>query len=231
MTDRSGIVKKYAEAATKMFMSLAEAEALSIELALQLRQKMSPPASDPLIVAGIANGGLMVAKIVADTLDYPLEIIRIQRSGSRLKRKIGRYALVVRLVDTLLHMRASTRVVGRIINRMNRLEIDTDGKLATESNAGRVSFKDKQIILVDDCIESGQTINLAKETLLQEGATGVITGVLTLYNSENDPSKSQPYEPLVYLNTRIQHYPWSQNNEAYEHFLDWLHERGIKPWL
>jgi adenine/guanine phosphoribosyltransferase-like PRPP-binding protein len=228
MTDRSGIVKKFAEAPTKTFMTLGEAEALAIELAMQMRREFVPQTPDPFIVVGIANGGLMVAKIVAETLGYPFETIRIQRSGSRLKRKIGRYGWLVRLVDTLLHMRVSTRVVGRIIDRMNRLEIDTGGKLSTESNAEHASFKDKHIILVDDCIQSGETIRLAKKMLLEAGAKEVLTGVLTL---KKDKSKSEHFDPIVYLNTRIQYYPWSQNNKEYENYLSWLNGRGIKPWL
>jgi hypoxanthine phosphoribosyltransferase len=231
MTDRSGIVRKYAEAETKLFMTLAEAEALSIELAMRIRRKAAAITDKQWIVVGIANGGLMVAKIVAETLGFPFEPIRIQRSGTRLKRKIGKYDWVVRCVDSLLRMPLSRPVLRRLIDKMNRLKTDTDGRLAIESGARQASFKGNHIILVDDCINSGQTIQLAKKTLLAAGAKDVLTGVLTVYNSEKDQFKSKQFGPLVYLNTRIHHYPWSQNNNEYDDLLYWLNERGIKPWL
>ena len=70
------------------------------------------------------------------------------------------------------------------------MEIDTGGKLATESNAEHVSFKDKHIILVDDCIQSGETIRLAKKTLLEAGAQEVLTGVLTLKKDKSKGANS-----------------------------------------
>jgi phosphoribosylpyrophosphate synthetase len=232
MHDRSSIVKKYAEAETKLFMTLAEAEALSTELAMRIRCRISPNMSDnQLIVAGIANGGLMVAKIVSETLGSPFETIRIRRSGSRLKRKIGRYGWVVRFVEALLQNRLLKKMWQRINSKMKTLEIETDCNSSTESISLFAPFKGKHVILVDDCILSGQTIHLAKKALLEAGSKDVLPAVLTLKNIEKDKNKSKQFDPIVYLNTRIQHYPWSQNNKEYESFLSWLNERGIKPWL
>jgi phosphoribosylpyrophosphate synthetase len=231
MADRSGIVNKYTDTQTKFYMSLAEAEALSIELAERLRQKISPQPSDSYIVVGIANGGLMVAKIVAETLDSSFEIIGIRRSGTGLKRKIGKYDWIVCVAESLLQIRILIPVWRRLINKMKKLEMDAPAEVSTESEQSHTSFKGKHVILVDDCIESGQTIRQAKKSLLEAGAKAVTTGVLTLKKLKDDRFHSEQFEPIVYLNTRIQHYPWSHNNKEYQNFLDWLNGRGIKPWL
>jgi hypoxanthine phosphoribosyltransferase len=231
MHDRSSIVRKYAETKSKLYMTLAEAEALSVELAERIRQKIIPEMPDnQLIVAGIANGGLMVAKIVSETLGSPFEAIKIRRSGSRLKRRLGRYGWIVRFAEILRRSRLVKQVWRRMSNRMKNLEFETDGKYSTEASQQFVSFKGKHVILIDDCILSGQTIQLAKKTLLEAGSIDVLTGVLTLKNTEKDRDKSKQFDPIVYLNTRIAHYPWSQNNKDYENFLNWLNGRGIKPW-
>jgi predicted phosphoribosyltransferase len=232
MSDRSGIVKKYAETKSKLFMTIAEAEALSIELATRIRYEMVADISDSrVVVAGIANGGLMVAKIVSETLGSPFETIRIRRSGSRLKRRLGRYGWVVRFAEILRRSRLVKQVWRRMSNRMKNLEFETDGKYSTEASQQFVSFKGKHVILIDDCILSGETIQLAKKTLLKAGSIDVLTGVLTLHNTEKDQNMSIQFDPIVYLNTRIAHYPWSQNNKEYKNFLNWLNGRGIKPWL
>jgi predicted phosphoribosyltransferase len=232
MSDRSGIVKKYAETRSKLFMTLSEAEALSIELATRIRYKILPDISDnQVIVTGIANGGLMVAKIVSETLGMPFETIRIRRSGSRLKRRMGKYGWVVLLVETLLRNRLLKKMWQFINSKMRTLEIETEVKSSKESISQFASFKGKYVILVDDCILSGETIQLAKKTLLKAGSIDVLTGVLTLHNTENDQNNSIQFDPIVYLNTRIAHYPWSQNNKEYKNFLIWLNGRGIKPWL
>jgi predicted phosphoribosyltransferase len=232
MTDRSGIVKKYAETEKKLMMTLAEAEALSTELALRIRQKVTRDTSDSqLIVVGIANGGLMVAKIVSEKLGFPFETIRIRRSGSRLKRKIGEYSWLLRLIETLLRNRLLKKMWQGMNRKMKTLEIETGDVTSTTAEQPLVSFVSKHVILVDDCILSGETIRLAKETLLDAGAQDVTTGVLTLKNKERDPNKSKQFDPIVYLNTNTQHYPWSQNNKEYENFINWLHEKDIKPWL
>ncbi len=232
MTDRSGIVRKYAETEKKLMMTLAEAEALSTELASRIRQKVTRDTSESqLIVVGIANGGLMVAKIVSEKLGFPFETIRIRRSGSRLKRKIGEYSWLVRLIETFLRNRLLKKMWQRMNRKMTTLEIETGDEKSKAAGQPKISFLGKHVILIDDCILSGETIRLAKETLLDAGAQDVTTGILTLKNKEKDPNKSKQFDPIVFLNTRIQHYPWSQNNEEYEGFLGWLNERGIKPWL
>lgn len=231
MATRAEIVSKFVEAQTKLHMSMEEAEALSVHLADRIRSRFLSDSTDGrLIVAGIANGGLMTARIVAESLSIPMEIICIRRRGSRIKRALGRFRPLVHSAASALQNPVIGPLLGRLIDRAKGLEtVEKDGETKVPSRGG-TDFSNKHVILVDDCIETGQSVLMAKDLLIKAGADTVSTGVLTLKNLENDPSKVDQYSPIVFINNRIQHYPWSQNNECYDDWLAWLRSRGIELW-
>ncbi len=214
-------------------MTLNEAEALSLELADRIRAiALMDLEAGRVTVAGIANGGLMIAHIVAESLSAPMEVIGIRRSGSSLKRALGRFRPLVRLTARALEFPVIGPVLVRTIDKMNRLETGDKTPSVGSDELQVALFRQRHVVLIDDCIETGQTIILAKQMLADAGAMAVTTGVITFCGLENDPSKADRFDPLVYINGRSQHhYPWSQNNTAYDEYLAWLDRRGIKPWL
>lgn len=227
MNCQSDVVKKFSGATTQLQMTLSEAEELSRALAENIRPLIDLK-NNQVVVVGVANGGLMVAKVVSDTLAVPMESMHIRRSGSRYKRAIGSFKPLVRIVHYTLTVPFIRFLVALIIDNMNRLETPIANQIVVQGNR---KFTGSHIVLIDDCIDSGQTVILAKKMLADAGAIAVTTGVITLIGQEKNPTTADQFAPIVYLNGRRQHiYPWSQNNVAYKDYLTWLYRNGIEPW-
>jgi adenine/guanine phosphoribosyltransferase-like PRPP-binding protein len=233
MHTQSGIAEKYAEACVRHHMTITEAEMLSRELADRIRPLVQSDLEQGRVtVVGIANGGLMIARIVADSLSAPMEIIGIRRSGSSLKRALSRFKSFVRITAWALEVPFIRPILAPMIDNMNRLQKSDNDPFGGVDDRQHSLFGGKHVILIDDCIESGQTVALARRMVTEAGASAVTTGVITFFRLENDPAKADQFSPMVYINGRTQHhYPWSQNNAEYDDFLSWLGTRGIKPWV
>lgn len=78
----------------------------------------------------------------------------------------------------------------------------------------------KHILLVDDAIETGQTVALAKNILYQSGCLSVITSVATW--SKNHEPEQEKSTPEIFIGRTIQHYPWSFNSPFYKEFEYWV---------
>lgn len=232
MASQKEIVNKYVDAHSKLYMTLEEADVLSRELASRFRgQLLANLDQNNLIVAGIANGGLMVAAIVANELGVSMEIIYARRKNSRLKRALSRLKPLVNLTAKVLRLPVVGPSLVQLIDKLNKLETSESGTAQNLSAIKDSIFKDRDVVLIDDCIESGQSVRFAKKFLIDNGAKSVATGVITLKDLEDDPVKADQFAPIVYINKRIQHYPWSQNNAAYDDFLVWLKAHEISPWI
>jgi hypothetical protein len=97
MNSCNGFLRKFTESTTQLYMTIPEAEALSRELAEHIRPAvLSDLRERRVVVVGIANGGLMPAKIVSDVLVAPMSSVRIRRVGSRYKRALGSIGPLVR---------------------------------------------------------------------------------------------------------------------------------------
>lgn len=217
------VLGRYAAATAKTMMSLEEAAQLSVILAQRLRAYLAAQdLPEPLAVVGVAAGGLMVAKIVALELGLPLEILSVRRKASRVKRRLGKLPFVIPLVVAMMRMALLRRWLVPMIDRMNQLETKT-GRMTVVVPAGPV-------ILIDDCLESGNSILFAKTRLRQDGREVLVTGVLARSAKPIPDHRMKELQPLVGLLDRLHHFPWSQNNPEYPDFLAWLKRHGIEPW-
>ena len=95
--DYSAIISRYADADEKLFMSVDEALVLSRELAERVRQSGFRPEK----IIGVANGALLPATVVAESLDLPLEMVRVRRKGSTIKKRLAKFGLVRSVVSFL----------------------------------------------------------------------------------------------------------------------------------
>ncbi len=215
------ILDKYVFAEKKLHMSMSEAECLSRILAKKISETYSESFDGNTVVVGIANGGLMVAKVVADSLNLQFKTLKIRRKNSRVKRFLGKFRCVVKACSLILATPVLSTITRSLINSMNKIEV---------ADCFGGSFGGKKILLIDDCVETGASLRVAEEILRNEGASVIAIGVLTFKNIESCKEISVEKLPIVYLNTRIMHYPWSQNNEQYVHFLEWLKYREVQIW-
>ncbi len=122
-------------------------------------------------------------------------------------------------------------VLSQIIDRMNRLETPAPERTAPQHAGVGATYSGKHVVLIDDCMVSGQTMILAKKLLAGAGARLVTTGVITFICQEKEPLPPAESAPHFYLTEGIMHYfPWSQNNAAYNDYLSWLSRNGIDAW-
>ena len=93
----SDVIARFERSRQCETMTLREACVLSEELA----RRLADVEPRPDIVLGIANGGLLVADIVATSLSLPLESMKIQRQGSGVKKALTRVPGARRLLAWL----------------------------------------------------------------------------------------------------------------------------------
>lgn len=210
------VVDRYARDSERLFMSFGDAEALAA--ALYHRIAVLRPA--PEAVIGIATGGLYLAHSLASRLAVPCLVLRIQRKATRLKRRLGRCRPLVRLAARVLSTPAIGPPARAILDRMNGLEEIPPGSVA-------LPVAGKHLILVDDCVESGQTLQRARSIAAACGASSVRSAVIT-WAARPPLGTPSLVAPDIWLNRLVPHFPWSANSPWYPEFERWLSQQA--PW-
>ncbi len=218
MTDKHrSIVDRYSRIDDKVFMTLDEAAVLAEELAVRVN-KSGFQANK---VIGVANGALMPATIISDYLDIPLEILRVRRKGSRIKKNLAKFGFLRKLVSFLYGLPVTKSVLRFTMDRFNRLE-------NSPKSSASVKRSVQNLLIVDDAIESGQTLQRIIEMQGINAKQSIKVAVISW--SRNYTGKKYDCVPDYYISERIQHFPWSQNSPANAEYLGWLKERGIQEW-
>lgn len=216
--DVDAIVRKYAEIGEKINMSLDEAVALSKGLA----RVVARGDYRPNYVIGIANGALLPTQVLATELALPFEYIRMRRQGSRWKRRLAKVPGLRSVFSLLFRAQLFARLVAPVIDRVNKLESeDVDEKA--------LPHRGRRILLVDDAIESGQSIAAAVELLKAQGASSVEVAVIS-WSRRLDSEQNHGVVPDYVLNRRLQHYPWSENNPQVHAYREWLSAHDLAEW-
>ncbi|HTJ56939.1 MAG TPA: phosphoribosyltransferase [Devosiaceae bacterium] len=210
----SAAFAKYQHTLEKDFMPMSEAEALSRDLATVIARKNIT--GD--VIVGLANGALVPARIVSDELGLPLEIVFVRRQGSRIKRR-------------LLAVKEFLRIPSRLVTWRPLLPLwiyfqDRTSKLESTGAPFQFEVAGKRVLLVDDCIVTGNSVVHVRDQLLHAGASAVTIAVICWCDLET----SSAVEPEVYLHRQIQFYPWSNNSPFYRDFLAWLESRQLALW-
>lgn len=145
-----------------------------------LSEKLSSYRSTPGIVVGLARGGVVVASVVAKSLRLPLDVLIVKKIPSPSEPELGVGALApdgVSYVDWRLAQR-----VGADEDYMNdqttKLSDVIREKLVLYRR-GRKPFrvKDKVVILVDDGIATGATLEAAVKWLRKKKAKKIVAAV------------------------------------------------------
>ena len=213
------VIDKYRSTNDKLFMSLEESVLICTSLAHTVRQ--SGWRVDAVV--GIANGALLPTHVIAEALECDYEYIRIRRRASTIKRRLGRILGVRTLFSWLYSIRPIARLLRWVIEPFNTLEHDTAPPSNTEaSDIGH-------ILLVDDAIDSGQSIAAGIELLKARGACEIRTAVIS-WSDAYDSATQYGVTPEYFFNRRVQHYPWSENNPAWANYRDWLQQHNLQEW-
>lgn len=213
----SSIIHRYQNADDKFFMSVDEAVTLSEELANRVRASGFSPAR----IIGIANGALLPATVVADALDAPLDMVRIRRKGSGIKKRLAKFALIRSVVSFLYKLPLTRPALRFVMDRFSQLEKTQPDASPDNTTAGN-------ILIVDDAIESGQTIQHIIDQQLSGKKSAIHVAVIS-WSADYVDKKAQIC-PDSFISKRIHHYPWSQNSPHLDRYHRWLEDRGLEEW-
>ena len=205
---------RYEHLLEKSHMTILEAEQLSADLARIVRHRELR--FD--VVVGIANGALLPMRIVAEELGLPEEIVRVRRQGSRIKQRLMAVKDALRIPSGWLTSGPLMPFWVWFQDRTSRLE----GSAASASN----TVSGMRVLLIDDCVETGNSLALVRQQLLSAGATEVKMAVICWATMP----KMSVIVPDIYLHTTAHYYPWSGSSRYWGDFLDWLKVRGLALW-
>jgi hypoxanthine phosphoribosyltransferase len=211
---RSSAYTKFLSIDHTVYMTMEEAITLSHDLADTI-----DISGRPSLLVGVANGALLPMKIVADDLGIPLQVIHLRRKGSRYKQRLFAIKQALGIPTWLLTIRPMRAIQTWFEQRTSALE-ETNDALAFD-------VVGKHVMIIDDAIHTGATVQHLKDRLLDKGATKVRTAVICWYRG---PTDSGDWGPDLYLHRRYQWYPWSNNSPYFPNFLTWLAEKGFSFW-
>lgn len=213
------VLQKFRERDEKLYMTLAEAQVLSVALA----DAVVAAGIQPDKVIGVANGALMPATLVAERLQLPVEMVRIRRKGSGIKRRLSRLPFLRELVTWLYRLPGTHQLLRFVMNRFNRLEEADAGSATTVASA-------TTLLVVDDAIETGQTLKRILDIQQSQNPGARVVNAVISWSIGFREKGQCAVNPDVYLSDRIHHYPWSQNSPAFAEYQTWLAERGLREW-
>jgi len=218
MHDDTKVAAELERLTKKRYLSIAEAEAVGREVARRLKARNAD------LVVGIANGALLMTKVVSTELGRPFEIVNVRRKGSRIKRRLVQVKQALRLQYLT---RGPMALFWRVFERAFYKWWPTE--LEAASNELPFDVRGKDILLVDDCIVTGASVRFVHDRLLAAGAKQVTIGAICL----SDDSPLQPGDsgfPAVFINRLVHFYPWSANHPDYDRYLLWLSNHNLKQW-
>ncbi len=219
MTDKT-IVEKYRNIDNKVFMSIYEAEVLSMELARRIKEKNLK--IDKII--GIANGAILPVTIISNFLGLPMEMIKIRRKGSGIKRKLSKVPFILNFVAFFYKLPFSKYLLISIMDRFNQLEDSNSDGLVTDGIEGST------ILIVDDVIDSGQTLKRIYDMQFELNSNvKLYSAVISWYSSCQNKIEGA-FEPDFFTSKKIHHYPWSQNSMYFSEYQQWLANRDLNEW-
>jgi len=215
--DRIAIVEKYAAAEDKMFMTIDEAVQLSHELAIRIAEYGEKP---ELIVA-VANGALLVAKVVSDDLNIPMQTIKINRKATKIKEFIAKFPVLLKIILVCYRFPFLHGPMVWLIHRFKGLDVE-----AYSEEVCNQAHK-KNIVVVDDAIETGETLAMVCQIFNCNGENTVTTAVIS-WSKKYDSDVQNGIVPNIYIGRRIQHFPWSGNSPYLQEYLQWLTANNLQ---
>ncbi len=207
--EHSEIVAKFAKTDEKLIMTIEESTTLSREIAFQVTKLPEQPD----LVLGIDKGALLMAKVISSELQIPMKTIRIQRKGSKIKEKLETIPGLAKFLSRWYKIPVINIPLKHVLHQLSGL--------SKVSNQVNLNVREKRVLLVDDAMETGQSLVAAKALLTAGCVKSVMTAVLTWSNKHDSQQKNQ-IQPDIFISRRIQRFPWSRNSPFYNEYEKWL---------
>ncbi len=148
----------------------------------QLANALSNHTIDNPIVCALPRGGLPVADIVARSFNAPLEIILVRKLGAPGRPELAIGAIVdgvspiLILHDDIVQTLGVTKEYIQTVKTAELMEIERRRKLYLKDHPPS-SPKGREIIVVDDGLATGATMEAAIQALRKAGASRIIAAV------------------------------------------------------
>lgn len=196
------------------FMSFREAIALCHSISALVRERLP----EPDVVVGVANGGTLPAFIVANDLQKPLKVINVRRKGSGLKQRLKGVFDALH-IPTDIFFRTPLRIL---------FELFQSGTAGLTEVSGTFDFpiEGQHVLIVDDSVVSGRTMEYIRSRFLQNGAARVSVAVMSCERLASPDIA----EPEIILNRVFQFFPWSNNSPYWREYMDFMKTNQLAIW-
>ena len=213
-TDLLDVSQKYAVAENhSVHISIADAVSLSQLLAHQIVAQVGKPD----LIVGLANGATLPTTVCGQELDVPTRMILVRRQHSRYKQTLL-------TLKELLHVPSSWILAGPLRYVWTAFQ-DLFSKVEAAHDTFRFRVQDLHVVVLDDCIVTGNSIRYVSEQLTALGARKVTIAVICW--TEEEWGGKMKEAPDVYVTRKIQWYPWSNNSDHWQDYLEWLRVRNL----
>lgn len=145
------------------------------EAARRLAARLERHRSQSPLVLGIPNGGVPMARIVADTLDADLDVVLVRRLCAEHdpEATIGAVS-----EDGEVHLDAHRRLSATWVAQESRRKLDSLRNRRAQCPVGsRQPLEGRTVIVVDDAITSGSTMAAALRGLRRRDPERLIVAV------------------------------------------------------
>jgi len=209
--------KKYKAAAPQTaHLTVSESEDLGRDLAALIKRQ----GGEFDLVVGLANGAFLPTKVVADTLGLPWHMVRVRRKGTQLKQRLLWFKTLFRIPPELILWGPFRALWVSFQKRTSALQ--------SETRQLDFDVAHRNILLVDDCIETGISLKFVSEMLRHAGASTITTAVYCWADMPDIPEDQT--RPDFFLHRGIQFYPWSNNSRYLDDFRQWMDKNGLVFW-
>ncbi|OGH18180.1 MAG: hypothetical protein A3F31_00315 [Candidatus Levybacteria bacterium RIFCSPHIGHO2_12_FULL_38_12] len=178
-----------------MFTNRQEAGELLAEKLVEFKNKKD------VLVLGIPRGGVVVAKIIADMLSLPLDIIVVKKISLPINPELAIGAVgpekTVYWDEELCKRLDVSREVRRKEMRVKDQERSEREKILRGEKKAP-SFRNKTVLLVDDGIATGATVLVSAKYLKKKKVKGLILAVPVISN-DTFRGISKYFDRMVFL--------------------------------
>lgn len=167
-----------------------------IEAGKLLSEKLKKYQDSNTIILAVPRGGVPIGCIIAQNLHLPLDIILSKKIGHPYNKE---FAIGAVSVDSMIIDNRQIVPKDYIEEEIGRLREGMQEKYQLYMGDQKpLDIKDKNIILVDDGIATGNTL-LASITMLQKKNPAKIIVAVPVLPADAIPSFEQSIDELVYL--------------------------------